>query len=335
MKQIIEYYDRHNRPVYLCYLDASKAFDKINHWHLFSKLLDRKFPPILVRLLITWYTLQTYIVQWSSYISEPFNVTNGVPQGRIMSPSFFNVYMDELSVILNDMNVGCMIQDVTINHMFYADDSVLLAPSPIALQQLLDTCFKYASEFELKYNKKKTVSMCIKPKWLKDIHVPNFVLDGNVLKSVSIQKYLGCVISDNLSDNNDICRQLRCTYARGNMIIKKFKYCTDEVKVKLFKAYCTNFYGSCIWARFTKACIRKLTVAYKRIFRGFMLRDFDATTYQMLELNIDPFNVIERKLIYGFQRRLFLSDNDIVIAILASDIFYDSPLYKRWINTIF
>ena len=90
MKQIIEFYISHDSPVYLCYLDASKAFDKLNHWHLFTKLLDRNFPCIIVRLLITWYALQTYVIKWSSALSVPFNVSNGVPQGRILSPSFFN-----------------------------------------------------------------------------------------------------------------------------------------------------------------------------------------------------------------------------------------------------
>ena len=65
------------------------------------------------------------------------------------------------------------------------------------------------------------------------------------------------------------------------MIIKKFKHCSDEVKVKLFKAYCTNFYGICLWSRFTKACLRKLHVAYKRIFRSFMSCEKTATTYQI------------------------------------------------------
>ena len=40
-KQIIEYYCNHSSPAYICYLDASKAFDRVNHWKLFKKLLDR------------------------------------------------------------------------------------------------------------------------------------------------------------------------------------------------------------------------------------------------------------------------------------------------------
>ena len=52
-KQVIEYFNFYNNPVYLCYLDASKALDKMNHWHLFYKLLDKNVPRIIVHLLIT------------------------------------------------------------------------------------------------------------------------------------------------------------------------------------------------------------------------------------------------------------------------------------------
>ena len=44
VKSIIKYYIRQNSPVYTCFLDASKAFDRINHWALFKKLIDCNVP---------------------------------------------------------------------------------------------------------------------------------------------------------------------------------------------------------------------------------------------------------------------------------------------------
>ena len=68
-------------PVYICYLDASKAFDRLNYWCLFNKLLNRNFPKTVVKLLIFWYTTQSMCVQWNSCISASFLVSNGVRQG--------------------------------------------------------------------------------------------------------------------------------------------------------------------------------------------------------------------------------------------------------------
>ena len=68
--------------------------------------------------------------------SEAFSVSNGVRQGGILSPYLFAVYMDDLSAILLSSHSGCCIGDQYINHMFYADDLCILAPSPSGLQTL-------------------------------------------------------------------------------------------------------------------------------------------------------------------------------------------------------
>ena len=83
LKQVIEY-KYHSSPVFACFLDVSKAFNRINYWHLFMKLLDRGLPVIIVRLFCTWYCTQQYYIQWANVISTPFHVTNGVPQGSLL-----------------------------------------------------------------------------------------------------------------------------------------------------------------------------------------------------------------------------------------------------------
>ncbi len=79
-------------------------------------------------------------MKWGCNISRPFRVTNGVRQGGIASPRLFNVYMDALSIVLSNSNSGCAINSCNVNHLFYADDSVLMAPSAKGLQRLIDLC---------------------------------------------------------------------------------------------------------------------------------------------------------------------------------------------------
>ena len=57
-------------------------------------------PLVIIRLLQYWYKSQKFFVRWASCVSEPFCVSNGVRQGGILSPAFFNVFVDELSVWL-------------------------------------------------------------------------------------------------------------------------------------------------------------------------------------------------------------------------------------------
>ena len=86
-------------------LDASKAFDRVNFWLLFDKLIARSVPLFIVRILAVWYTPKIMCIRWGNVYSSSFSVSNGVKQGRILSQILFNVYMDDLSVSLNSSNM--------------------------------------------------------------------------------------------------------------------------------------------------------------------------------------------------------------------------------------
>ena len=89
VKSVLKYYTQHHSPVYTCFLDASKAFDKINHFKLFRNLLDRKTPIVIVRILLFWYSKQCVCVKWGTCISDYFSISNGVRQGGILSTKLF------------------------------------------------------------------------------------------------------------------------------------------------------------------------------------------------------------------------------------------------------
>ena len=75
--------------------------------------------------------------------------------------------MNKLSSTLNDAKVGCITNGVYMNHLMYADDLVLIAPSVRALQVLLSYWDSFAKDNDVKYNAKKTVCMFVRPKELK------------------------------------------------------------------------------------------------------------------------------------------------------------------------
>ena len=243
--------------------------------------------------------------------------------------------MDDLSVLLSKCAKGCNINNFSVNHMFYADDSVILGPSPTALQELLNICHAYACAVELKYNVKKTVCMMLRPKWLKCLSTPNLMLGGLQLEFKSTQKYLGCFLSEDFSDDYDIKRMVRSVYTRGNILIKKFRHCSDDVKVKLFKSYCSSFYGCTLWANFKQSTMSKLIVAYKQIFRCFFHCKRLATTAQMLNFTIDSYDVILRKLLFSLKERVFNSSNLIVNVITSSLFFHSTSLFKQWLVKLY
>ena len=133
LKKIIDLYRKLNGSVFVCFLDASKAFDRVNHTTLFKQLGAKGVPGYILRILIYWYKKQDMCVRWGDAYSAKFKVTNGVRQGGILSPYLFNVYVDELSEELKKCNVGCNLNGHLINHIMYADDLVLISPSSAGL----------------------------------------------------------------------------------------------------------------------------------------------------------------------------------------------------------
>ena len=67
-----------------------------------------------------------------------------VRQGGALSPKLFATYIDDLSNELALCKSGCYINERCMNHVIYADDISLLAPSAISLKQMLDVCFNFS-----------------------------------------------------------------------------------------------------------------------------------------------------------------------------------------------
>ena len=168
-------------------------------------------------------------------MSTGFNVSNGVRQGGILSPYLFCIYVDELSKMLNNVHVGCFVGTMLVNHLMYADDLVLLSPSAAGLSILLSICSTYGIEYDVMYNSTKSNVLVFRSKLLKNVHVPAFEINSTAIDRVSMYKYLGHCINDELSDDDDMTRQRNKIYAQGNALIRKFYMCTENVKIALFK----------------------------------------------------------------------------------------------------
>jgi hypothetical protein len=88
----------------------------------------------------------------------------------------------------------------------------------------------------------KTVCMCIRPRVFKSNFVPKLELSESVLKCVSSREYFCAFITKDLKYDASIRSQCRGTYTRGNIIVRHFRTCNDDVKCQLFQSFCTSFY---------------------------------------------------------------------------------------------
>ena len=316
-------------------MDMSKAFDKVCHEKLFNILEKRQVPFYIISILKYWYAKQEFRVLWGDSLSSPFRPGCGIRQGSILSAILFAVYMDDLSEELNGEG-GCIIGDTKINHIFYADDILLLAPSLKALQILIDRTVNYLDKHYLTVNAQKTKVLVIKPK--------NFVLYGNPLlhihhinlEVVNPYKYLGMNFNDSLKDDEHVATLYRGQCLRGNMLLRNFNMCNQESKTHLFKAFCTSLYCISLSLDCKKETLRKLQVCYNDSLRCLMgIPRSSRISGYFVSLRIPSFEELVRKNIVSLFERLKGSENRMVKAIFQSEGFKKSLVFKKWSERIF
>ena len=81
VRSVIEHNIANGSTVNLSALDLSKAFDKMNHFALFVKLMERQFPVELLKILEYWFSISETCVRWQGQFSYFFKLTVGTRQG--------------------------------------------------------------------------------------------------------------------------------------------------------------------------------------------------------------------------------------------------------------
>ena len=102
---------------------------------------------------------------------------------------------------VSETKVGCALGKTMVNHLAYADDLVILSPSVEGLQKLLNICSEYGEEHDIMFNHKKPECMYFPVKGRALINIPKVFLNAHLLRWVTKYKYLGIILTDDLSDD--------------------------------------------------------------------------------------------------------------------------------------
>ena len=109
------------------------------------------------------------------------------------------------------------------------------------MQYLINTLNSSAIDINMACSINKTVSIIFAPKerrWSLRTAFPSFSLGHEVINFVTQFKYLGHLLTNCLSDDADINREIRNIFVRTNILIRRFSNCSLDVKAILFKTYC-------------------------------------------------------------------------------------------------
>ena len=247
--------------------------------------------------------------------------------------------MNGLSSALSYCKAGCYINEQCMNHIMYADDICVMAPTAIALQKLLDVCFEYSIANDLLFNPVQSVCIVFKPCRFK-LYCPTVSIRTERLTYINTVKYLGFVFCENKKDDEDMLKQMRSLYAKSNKVIRMFNHCTVDVKLLLIKSYCTSFYCGYLWSDYKAKTFSKLRVAFNNVYRRVLVLPTWSSASEMYAThNIENFEALLRKVIYGFIQRLEDSSNVIIQTLTKSWTIYalliGSPGFQNCINKCF
>jgi len=189
------------KDVCMVFLDVSKAFDRVDHHALLLKLQQVGICGNLLKWIESYLTDRSQRVIINGTCSDWIKINAGVPQGSILGPLLFLVYVtDIVENIESDIN---LFADDTFIMDLINKDFPLLAFDKI--ERDLSRLVEWAAQWRVTFNELKTVYMIVSKKKQQQ-HYPDITMNNTVLKKVTSHTHLGLTLNDSLTWDDHIER---------------------------------------------------------------------------------------------------------------------------------
>ena len=270
LRQLQEKCGEQHMPLYIAFIDLTKAFDLVSRDGLFTVLPKIGCPPKLQSMIESFHTNTNGTVQFNCSSSDPFEIHNGVKQGCILAPTLFGIFFgmllkhafdttegiylrtrsDDRLFNLARLRAKTKVREVLIRDMLFADDAAVVAHTQEELQSLMD-CFSQAcTDFGLTTSLEKTNVLG------QDTEIPPVItIDDYELDDVCQFTFLGSTITDNLSLDADINKRIGkadSTLARLTARVWTSPKLSVKTKMAVYNArvISTLLYGSEAWTTY-------------------------------------------------------------------------------------
>ena len=246
-------------------LDISKAFDRVWHAGVLHKLKSYGISGQIFGLICSCLSNRQFRVVLNGKSSQEYPVNAGVPQGSILGPTLFLLYINDLP------------DDVICNIAIYADDTTLYSKCDQAfdLWQQLDLASELESDLRdtadwgrkclVDFNAGKT--QLVSFDWSKNTGAIDAKMDGSVLEEKTSFKMLGLTFSSKLDWGSYIVSIAKTTSKKIGALIRSIKFLSPEVALYLYKStirpcmeYCCH-----VWAGAPSCYLELLDKLQKRI----------------------------------------------------------------------
>ena len=274
------------------FLDFAKAFDTVNHKILLGKLHHYGIRGNALQLIESYLTDREQCVEVNDTTSEYEPVLHGVPQGSILGPLFFIIYINDIAISSKILTFYLFADDTTI---LYSHKNIDTVEETINRELIHVSDWLVANKLSL--NVKKSNVLLFRSKNVVTRNI-NIEINGVQAEEKEHAKYLGVLVDNKLSCHNHI-NHVNSKLTKGNAILTKVrKYIPPSVLTNTYHAYLQSHinYGLNIWGNAAKSNLVKVERQQRKAIRTmhFKNRDFRETDQLFKTSKILPLDLCKK-----------------------------------------
>ena len=227
LTQLLEYFSEihdildNNDPVDAIYLDCKKAFDTVPHKRLLAKLEAYGISGKILKWIETFLTNRSQQVIINGVLSESLPVLSGVPQGSVLGPVLFLIFINDLLVGISSLGKLFADDSKIYRKIHSQEDRNILQEDLIKLQE-------WSQKWLLQFNEDKCKVMHIGSKQQNY----EYQLNNKVLEVTTVEKDLGIYVTPNMKVATHVAK----VAAKANSMVGRIKRTFSYMDDKMFKA---------------------------------------------------------------------------------------------------
>lgn len=319
LTNLIEFYDKlftyndMTKSLDIIYLDFQKAFDKVPHLKLLDKLEKMGIKGKILAWIKSWLTGRRQRVVINGVESEWQQVTSGVPQGSVLGPILFLIYINDIDIGLNNI-ISKFADDTKIGFCVLNEDD------RNRLQSDLNKIVEWSEKWQMPFNVDKCQVLQVGSKNNKY----SYEMNGKQITSVQRVTDLGIIIAETLKTSEQCVAAANKANRALGFIKRKFTYKSEKIVLPLYKSMVRPHleYAVQFWAPYLKKDIERLENVQRRATK--MIPSLRHKSYHERLKRLNLFSLKKRrlrgqliecfKILKGFNRldrdELFTLDTD-------------------------